>query len=144
MTKLISFAALPLLALLIELPHAGAADATLKAFSCDFSEGVFTVFEDGKPETEKSGAMSFVFASLDIENGSAQMVGNNGAADINLLQGSDSLHFLEVTPTGNLNVTSVYTTQAKGGRFISVHSRHVGISGEPWMSQFWGTCEAKY
>jgi len=132
------------LCLVLPLPAvAGDVDLQAKAFSCNFESGLFTSFENGAPESEPSGELSFVFASVDLEKGSAQMVGNNGAADVFLLAGSRTLHFLEQTPTGNLNVTTIYQDRSDNGHLIAVHSRHVGVEGDPWMSQYWGTCEAR-
>jgi hypothetical protein len=118
--------------------------ATPKAFECEFQNGVFTVFENGRPKSESGAAMRLIFGSVDIQAGTAQLIGNAGAVDVFLLSGTFGLNFVEMTPVGNVNLTTVYYGTLPDGRFKAVTSRHVGISEDPMMSQYWGACEGKW
>jgi len=117
------------------------AQAQPNAFKCSFEGGYFTVFEDNGFKSEPGEGMAFVIASLNLDAGTAQLVGNVGASDLILLPGRESMHFIEQTTSGNLNLTTVYTGAAPDGRFFAVHSRHVGTGADPWISQFFGLCE---
>ena len=85
--------------------------------------------------------MAFTIAAIDLAKGNAQLVGNLGASPLIVIRGSDGISFIERTPSGNMNVTTVYTTKIKAGGFAAVHSRHVGSPGDPMISQYLGSCE---
>ena len=114
------------------------------AFTCTFEQGLFNVFENGEFKSEKGGNLQFVLASIDPKAGTAQMIGNAGAENLIVLSGKSNMHFVEQTAVGNINLTSVYTQAAPDGRFVSVHSRHVGTSGDPMISQYLGFCTGKW
>jgi hypothetical protein len=111
------------------------------AFKCSFETGYFTVFEGNTFKSERSGGVAFTIAAINLDAGTAQIVGDVGAADLLLLSGNENLNFIEPTPVGNLNLTTVYPATAADGRFLAVHSRHVGHSADPWFSQYYGFCE---
>ena len=111
------------------------------ALKCSFESGYFTVFEGNKFKSESAGGIWFVIASINVEAGTAQIVGNAGASDVVLSLGADNMSFVESTPVGNLNITTVYTGTAADGRFLAVHSRHVGHGTDPMLSQMYGLCE---
>jgi hypothetical protein len=87
------------------------------AFVCEFGAGVFSALEDGR----------------------------FGAGDVRLVAGIGAAHFVETTAAGNLTVTTVFLGGTLAGdRFFAAHSRHVGSVDEPWISQYLGSCEAKW
>jgi hypothetical protein len=48
---------------------------------------------------------------------------------------------IEATPIGNLNVTTVFVAGGPEGKYIAVHSRHIGDPTPiPSPSQNYGTC----
>jgi len=60
-----------------------------------------------------------------------------------------SLHFMERTVTGTLNVTTVFVPAGENTPLRAVHSRHdylpmsiPGFVSEPTVSQSYGTCDA--
>lgn len=143
-TAVLAFA---LLLLTIHYAHADEADAldrlmAARSLRCEFPVGVATDWDSGSPIGEKTSLNGpLVFDSIDHKANSARLIGNVGASDLLLLATVDSLTFIEVTSTGNVNVTTVFSYYAKRTRdFIVVHSRHVSIV-QPFPSQYHGTCE---
>jgi hypothetical protein len=60
-----------------------------------------------------------------------------------------SLHFMERSVTGTLNITTVFSGPADATTFRAVHARHdylpmslPGYNSEPSVSQHYGTCES--
>jgi len=52
-------------------------------------------------------------------------------------------HFLEVANEGFLNLTTVYDKDPTTGTHPAVHSRHLGVLGEPVFAQYAGFCTEK-
>lgn len=125
----------------VALASSALAQGQPNAFKCSFESGYFTVFEGNVFKNEPQEGMAFVIASINFDAGTAQIVGNLGASDLIILPGRENMHFIEHTGSGNLNLTTVYTGTASDGRFLAVHSRHVGTGADPWISQFYGLCE---
>lgn len=91
----------------------------------------------------KSSKQQFGFHidGIDRAKNAARLIGNAGAEDLIVLGNFDATAFIEQTPAGYLNVTTVYGWKDTGGRFKAVHSRHVAIGG-PAPSQNYGYCQA--
>ena len=71
-----------------------------------------------------------------------------GAGDVLLVVGSESATFIEATPVGNINTTTIYL-KPKGQSYINRsfpadHSRHVGAAADPMISQIYGWCEGRF
>lgn len=90
------------------------------------------------------------FDAIDRENHSARLIGNAGVSEVRVIESDRGLHFLEYTPSGNLNVTTVFSAAPKGlppRSFVFVASRHLDL-GDPATgpsiiaSQYHGTCKA--
>ena len=111
------------------------------AFKCRFATGYFSAPEGGTFETKPAGKMEFTIAAINADQGSAQMVGNMGATPLAILRGGYTLNFLEQTPVGNINLTTVYTASDAEGRFYAVHSRHIGTAEDAMVSQYLGSCQ---
>jgi hypothetical protein len=73
------------------------------------------------------------FAYDDVTS-KAVMIGNQGAADVEIHRGSDGVTFSEKLLSGVVRTTTV----ANDGR--SVHSRHTIIGKELVPSQYYGQC----
>jgi hypothetical protein len=84
--------------------------------------------------------LGFHIDGIDHSKQAARMIGNAGSEDLLATEAIDSISFIEQTPFGTLNVTTVYKWRDKVGRFKSVHSRHPSIGG-PAPSQNYGHCE---
>lgn len=115
------------------------ADAALCKFDLSVNSSVSP--ESGGPFFERSDeVMEIHYIDIDREKGRARLVGNNGVKDVVVVTGEVGLSFVEVTPSGNITVATVYTTSRKG-RYWASHSRHVTfVEGEAVFSQWAGTC----
>lgn len=98
-----------------------------KAFACEFANGYFSSFERTWSTKSDPSRLSMTFASIDIQNSKAQMIGNAGASDVYLMAGENVLNFLEITPVGNQILTSVFYKNQSGKDFPAVHSRHIAL-----------------
>lgn len=68
------------------------------------------------------------------------MIGNAAAVDLILIRAADRLSFVERTPAGAVNLTTVYAWRDSDGGFKTVHSRHTAVAG-PSPAQHYGRCE---
>jgi hypothetical protein len=76
------------------------------------------------------------------------VTGTSGPADVVSLLTVSSLHFMERSVTGTLNITTVFVGEPNAKVFRAVHARHdylpmslPGFVSEPSVSQHYGTCE---
>jgi len=110
---------------------------------CKFSTGQVTEFDKGRPNTKRSSDFSdVIFDQIDIKKQTVRMIGNAGAETLPVVEGMNSVNLLEITGTGNLNVTTIFGIKNINERqFPVVHSRHVTLlSGGPLPSQYLGPC----
>ena len=115
-----------------------------QSFRCNFSDGMNTNFDSGKPSTKKSNDIGeLVFDQLDTKKGTGRIVGNSGASDVVVYNGSNSIHILEPTVSGNMNFTTIFNpTKNSSGNYPVVHSRHINLPGSgPFPSQYVGLCK---
>lgn len=114
------------------------------SFRCNFSDGLFTHFDKGTPTSKRDNKFTeLVFDQIDTAKQAARLIGNLGVSQIQALEGSDSIHLIEITNTGNLNMTTIFLTR-KGksiGAFPVVHSRHMNTASSPLPSQYIGLCK---
>lgn len=91
------------------------------------------------------------FDAIDRKRGRARLIGNAGASEVRVVATDPGLHLLEFTPSGNLNVTTVFSASPKQlppGSFVFVASRHLDLIGDPEgppgiiASQYHGICKA--
>ena len=114
-----------------------------RSLRCAFGPGASADWETGKPVV-KSDKFEVVlqFDGIDLKDGKARMIGNQGASDVVVILTPRGITFLERTESGNLSVTTVFTDYARGTHdFVVVHSRHIGGLGSPLPSQYHGTCK---
>jgi len=113
------------------------------SFRCNFTDGIVTNFDKGIPITKRDTKFTeLVFDQIDVSKKTARLIGNIGVAQIQALDGSDSINLVEITNSGNLNITTIFLT-GKGksvGAFPVVHSRHMNTSLSPLPSQYIGLC----
>jgi len=114
------------------------------SFRCNFTDGIATNFDKGTPSTKRDAKFTeLVFDQIDTSKQTARLIGNVGVAQIQALEGSESIHLVEITNSGNLNITTIYLT-GKGksiGAFPVVHSRHMNTASSPLPSQYIGLCK---
>jgi hypothetical protein len=110
---------------------------------CKFSDGQATDFDKGVPRAVKTNDMSeLVFDQIDTKKGTARLIGNQGAGTIQVFRGMESIHLIEATESGNMNITTIYvSTKIKNqSSFPVVHSRHTNTYTGPLPSQYVGVC----
>lgn len=102
---------------------------------------------DGEPDLTTGSGEEFTlrFILIDLEAGTAQFVGNAGDTQVHAIKGGllglgdAAISFIEVTPVGFLNVTTVFAAN-RPGKFKAVHSRHIHVIESPVVSQRYGYC----
>lgn len=116
------------------------------AFSCTFPVVAQLYWESDAalPEIKKQ-EFAFDISSIDTLRKTARMSGQGGSTDLLMFAAVGVISFIEQTPLGGLNVTSVFAQQDARARFKAVHSRHVAGLGPlaPQPSQNYGYCVAK-
>jgi hypothetical protein len=119
------------------------AEAETLSFRCKLANGFNTNFDADKPLSKgiQSDMPELIFDQLDMQKGSGRMIGNAGSSNVSVIQGNRSIHVLEATPTGNLNLTTIFLTENKTREgYPVVHSRHLRLSSGPFPSQHVGSC----
>ena len=114
-----------------------------QSFRCNFSDGLSTNWDSGKPSSVKDGRMSeMIFDQVDVKKGTGRMIGNSGSETVQVLKGDGSTHIVERTPSGNMNTTTIFnSTQKNSDLYPVVHSRHINLMGGPFPSQYVGLCK---
>lgn len=114
------------------------------SFRCNFTDGQITNFDKGSPNTKRENKFAeLIYDQIDITKKTARLIGNAGVAKVQALEGDESIHLVEITNSGNLNMTTIFLTD-KGksiGVFPVVHSRHIKIASSPLPSQYVGLCK---
>jgi hypothetical protein len=109
---------------------------------CNFSDGLVTNFDSGNPKSKGDASMpELVFDQIDLKKGSARLIGNAGTETVQALKGQDSIHLLEKTMSGNLNITTIFL-KTKNNLLPVVTSRHQSIIDAPFVSHYVGLCKA--
>ena len=110
---------------------------------CDFRDGQTWSYNHGSYGAAKSGRLAFDIQNIDQKAQSAQLKNGQATSELKLVQALDARHYIEVTVAGYLNITTVYDSGDDGGdTWLAVHSRHLGIVGQPVVSQYRGTCKS--
>jgi hypothetical protein len=86
--------------------------------------------EEGRMTLEEPFVLKFAY---DTVTETAVLIGNNGIANVTPLRGEDKITFVEVTPTGTVQTTTIAGSGA-------VHSRNSVIGGQIAASQYYGSC----
>jgi hypothetical protein len=146
MKRLAVFLALQMLA----IGPAGAAETpefrlkhalTLK---CSFTAAASIVFKDGHRATSSTRDEGVsTFSAINIQKGTAKVIGNIRAADVLVRYTQGEIWFIETTPAGNLIVTTVFPMYVQGTEdFIIVESRHSMIGTSVLGEQSSGGCRS--
>jgi len=114
----------------------------LKSLKCEFPTSASNDWQKDAPEpiVEKGQKFAFYIDGIGTSKGTARIIGNAGAKDLTVVSSKELIHFLETTPSGNLNITTVFDARTKDGRYKAVHSRHMTMMGGPLPSQAYGFC----
>ena len=125
--------------------------AKVKSLKCRFSiyaSGSWTKTQEPQAVVRQPETMSLEIDEIDTDSGSGRVTGTAGPADVTALLTISSLHFMERSVTGTLNITTVFSGDPDAKTFRAVHARHdylpmslPGYNSEPSVSQHYGVCE---
>jgi hypothetical protein len=115
-----------------------------QVFECTFNNGFFTDYKNTVPKSGNGSQIKnkVTFSSFDNASGTAKFSGNAGQTTVVYSANDKGLHFLEITDSGNHNLTTIFLPARHNGKFAVVHSRHVYIN-HPLPSQSVGFCLKK-
>ena len=120
------------------------AQVEAKGFVCAFASGTSTSYEAGGFATKPPQPLAFEIADIALEAQTARLVvDGQKAAELKIVRAINANHFLEVVNEGFLNLTTVYDQDAATGKHPAVHSRHLGVVGQPVFAQYAGYCTEK-
>lgn len=114
-----------------------------RSLKCKMGLGAFADWESGEPVIEIdrwTGDPVLYFDAINLKEGNARIVGNQGASDVTAFLTAGGLHLMEQTGVGNVVLTSVFAQKKKGG-YVFVRSRHMGGGLLLLPSQYHGTCK---
>ena len=83
-----------------------------------------------------------IFDSINYEHRTAKVIGNQLTSDVQVLPTASGLSFLELTPSGNVIITTVFPAYAGDKKFSAVMSKHILMMGDAIPSQWHGTCKS--
>ncbi len=127
--------------------------AQVKALKCRFAiyaSGAWSkTTQEASAQVRQPEQLSLEIDDIDTDSGSGRVTGTSGPADVTALLTLSSLHFMERSVTGTLNITTVFSGEPDAKIFRAVHARHdylpmslPGYKSEPSVSQHYGTCES--
>ncbi len=120
-----------------------ASAAPEKNLFCTFEKGAAGSYEASKFVSKDAAALAFEIRNIDIEKQSATLIKKVGAKGrtIRIVRAINANHFLEAVNEGFLNLTTIYDLDPKTKKYPAVHSRHLGVLGQPLFAQYVGTCK---
>jgi hypothetical protein len=82
-----------------------------------------------------------VIDNVDLAKGSARIIGNSGAEDLQAFETGNGINFLEL-PGATVNTYTIYSIPTgELEEFYAVTSRHVSLLGQFAPSQYPGKCK---
>ena len=117
-----------------------------KSLTCTFSMLATGTWIKGEPRAEvKSATLSLRFDSINVDEGTARIVGDFGPSDIIVRLTAGTLHFMQLFNEGPLYVTTIFPRETRSGKLQAVHTRHEytdvslpGFTSRP--EQYYGEC----
>ncbi len=124
---------------------AGAADETLPPLTCSFKAGAVWAYNAGTYTNAQPEPLAFDIEAVDLERQSARLsiAGKPVGNPLRVVRALNANHFLEVAQEGFLNVTTIYDLDPATNSRPAIHSRHLGVLGQPIFAQYAGFCTAK-
>lgn len=115
-----------------------------QGYTCVFESGQTWTHEGGKFQSAPAATLKFDIEKIDLEKQSAKLVlEGKQTGELRIVRALNANSFLEVAQEGFLNLTTVYDKDATSGDYPAVHSRHLGLLGQPIFAQYPGTCTAR-
>jgi len=121
--------------------------AKVKSLKCAFSLYATGTWKEAEPQAElKPVKLALQFNDIDTDEGTAQAIGMFGPTHMIARLAVWSLHFMEISSSGTLNITTIFDKETRNGRLKAVHTRHEytdvslpGFTSRP--EQYYGDCE---
>ncbi|MGF1650515.1 MAG: hypothetical protein ACFCUN_08690 [Hyphomicrobiaceae bacterium] len=126
-------------AMIYSSPVSAAVDE--RVFRCVFTNGEVRIFDQSAFERRPATDLTFDIGRVDLSAQTATLYTGGGEAQLRIVRAINANHFLEVVTQGYLNMTTIYQPLDGTDRAPAVHSRHIGLSGRPFVSQYTGFCE---
>ena len=96
-----------------------------KTLKCKFSTMATGDWTEGKTKlTVAPAKVEVAFSAIDIDEGTAEADGGYGNAFISVKYAHGYLHFMQISDSGPLYLTTVLATETTPGHFKAVHTRH--------------------
>ena len=114
-----------------------------RSLKCSFKEGVSMTWKASGVSIERDLWKGVThFDSIDLREGKARIIGNQGSADITAFVTPAGITLVESTGLGNLVFTTVFARyKPETDEFCAVMSRHMNLIGASLPSQYYGTCK---
>ena len=130
------------------LTLAANAEDTVRGLSCTFTQGSVGSYDAGAYKSRDPSPLAFDISDIDLERQSARLSiapvpGANAPVEpgpLRIIRALNANHFLEVANEGFLNLTTVYDADPASGKRPAIHSRHLGLFGQPVFAQYAGFC----
>ncbi|MGD9784971.1 MAG: hypothetical protein AB7E80_10225 [Hyphomicrobiaceae bacterium] len=109
---------------------------------CSFDAGFLWAYEGGKFASRNAEPLQLEIADIDLEAQTARLKSATGAGAgaLRVVRALNANHFLEVLNEGFLTLTTVYDLDPAIKAYPAVHSRHLGLLGQPIVAQYSGFC----
>jgi hypothetical protein len=119
------------------------ADTGPERLICTFNAGTSISYDAGQFQSKPASPLVFSLSKIDLEGQSAVLTAGDDSqkASVRIVRAVNANHFLEVVNEGFLNLTTIYDKDPKTGLHPAVHSRHLGVLGQPVFGQYTGTCK---
>ena len=120
--------------------------AAAKKLSCAFPVMATGTWKGGEPLAEvKPVTLSVGFDSVNVDEGTARVIGAFGPSDIIVRLAYGTLHFVQSFREGPVYITTIFPKETRNGRLQAVHTRHEytevslpGFTSRP--EQYFGEC----
>jgi hypothetical protein len=138
-------AVVALLGFLGALSGPTSAEGVPGALVCEFKSGSVASYEGGAFEVKPPSPIGFSIDSIDLEKLSAALDAGNGGpkGKLAIARAIGANHFLEIVSEGFWTITTIYDKDPATGLHPAVHSRHLGVVGQPLVAQYTGACREK-
>ena len=120
--------------------------ANAKNLKCVFSLMATGTWKNGEPQAEtKPTKLSLGFDAINVEEGTARVIGMFGPSDIIVRLSLGTLHFVQSFREGPVYITTIFPKETRNGNLQAVHTRHEytdvslpGFTSQP--EQYYGEC----
>jgi hypothetical protein len=121
------------------------ADDAPPAIACKFTLGASWSYNAGAYVNTPPEPLAFDVENIDVEAQSATLIigGKPAAKPLRVIRALNANHYLEVAQEGFLNLTTIYDLDPATGTRPAIHSRHLGLLGQPIFAQYAGFCTKK-